>query len=139
MSASDIIIWKNGHGPEKPGASRADKDPVIVWSTRDPLGGLTPAVFEAELRRLLAGRVEEAWIFGSYGTPGFSPDSDIDVFLVQKTGKAFLERALDFCDVLDLVPAMDLLVYTPEEFASLTGDPSPGFWRSAVASMRRVL
>jgi hypothetical protein len=34
---------------------------------------------------------------------------------------------------------MDLLVYAPQEFEKLTGDPSPGFWVSAVASMRRIM
>lgn len=114
-------------------------EPVIIWNTRDPLGGRTPAQFEAELRTRLAGRVEAAYLFGSYGTPEFDRDSDVDLFLVVRTAKPFLERFLDFTDIQDLVPAMDLLVYTPEEFESLTSDPSPGFWTSAVASLRRVL
>ena len=115
------------------------EDPVIIWNTRDPLGGKTPTTFEAELRTLLAGRVEGAYLFGSYGTPGFDRDSDVDLFLVVRTSKPFLERCLDFPDVQDLVPDMDLLVYTPEEFESLTADPSPGFWTSAVASLRRIV
>jgi predicted nucleotidyltransferase len=114
-------------------------EPVIVWNTRDPLGGKTPAEFEGELRRLLVGRVEAAYIFGSYGTPEFGHDSDVDMFIVARTDKPFVERALDYADVMDLVPAMDLLVYTPEEFAKLTEDPTVGFWQSAVASMRKVV
>ena len=50
-----------------------------------------------------------------------------------------MERALDYSDVMDLVPAMDLLVYTPEEFEKLTSEPTVGFWQSAVASMRKVV
>jgi predicted nucleotidyltransferase len=113
--------------------------PVIVWNTRDPLCGRTPAEFEAELRRLLAGRVEAAYIFGSYGTPEFGRDSDVDMMLVLRTDKPFLDRALGFPELYDLAASLDLLVYTPEEFASLTEDPSPGFWTSAVTSMRRIL
>jgi len=112
---------------------------VIIWNTRDPLGGKTPAQFEAELRRLLSGRVEAAYIFGSYGTPDFGHDSDVDMFIVARTEKPFVERALDYSDVMDLVPAMDLLVYTSEEFEKLTTEPTVGFWQSAVASMRRVV
>lgn len=112
---------------------------VIVWNTRDPLGGLTPAQFEAELQTRLVGRVEAAYLFGSYATPKFDRDSDVDLILVVRTAKPFLDRSLDFTDIQDLVPSMDLLVYTPEEFAALTSDPSPGFWTSAVASLRRVL
>ena len=114
-------------------------DPVIIWNTRDPLYGRTPAEFEAEVRRVLQGRVEAAYIFGSYGTKEFGRDSDVDMMLVVKTDKPFLDRAMDFGELLDIVPSMDLLVYTPEEFQSLTSEPSPGFWTSAVASLRRVL
>ncbi len=113
--------------------------PVIVWNTRDPLRGRTPQAFEAEVRRLLAGRVEAAYIFGSYGTPEFGRDSDIDMMLVVRTDKPFLDRALDYPELYDLAAALDLLVYTPEEFASLTEDPSPGFWTSVVASLKRIM
>ncbi|HUW41414.1 MAG TPA: nucleotidyltransferase domain-containing protein [Rectinemataceae bacterium] len=112
---------------------------VIVWNTRDPLGGRSPEEFEAEVRRLLQGRVLAAYLFGSYGTEDFGRDSDIDLILIAETGKPFVERALDFSDLIDLVPDMDLLVYTPEEFSALTIDPSPGFWTSVVASLRRII
>ena len=114
-------------------------EPVIVWNARYPLGGKAPARFEDELRRLLTGRVEATYIFGSYGTPEFGRDSDVDMFIVARTGNPFVERALDYADVMDLVPAMDLLVYTPEEFEKLTAEPTVGFWQSAVTSMRKVV
>jgi predicted nucleotidyltransferase len=114
-------------------------DPVIIWNTRDPLLGRAPVEFEVELRARLAGRVEAAYIFGSYGTADFGRDSDIDMMLVVKTDKPFLDRALDYPELFRLAASLDLLVYTPEEFASLTEDPSSGFWQSAVASMRRIL
>ena len=114
-------------------------EPIIIWNTRDPLYGRTPAEFEAEVRRILHGRVEAGYIFGSYGTTEFGRDSDVDMMLVVKTEKPFLDRAMDFGALLDIVPSMDLLVYTPEEFEKLTGDPSPGFWTSAVASLRKLV
>ena len=49
---------------------------VLVWSTRDPLCGRTVKQFEAALREKLVGRVEQAWLFGSCGTPAFGADSD---------------------------------------------------------------
>lgn len=112
---------------------------VIVWNTRHPLSGRTPEQFEAEARSLLAGRVEAAYIFGSYGTKIFGRDSDLDMMLVTRTDKRFVDRALDFTDLMDLVPDMDLLVYTPEEFERLTNDPSPGFWTSAVRSLKKII
>ena len=114
-------------------------EPVIVWNTREPLYGKTPEQFETELRAKLEGRVEAAYIFGSYGTKDFGRDSDVDMMLVVKTGKPFLDRALDFQELHRLAASLDLLVYTPEEFERLTREPSPGFWTSAVASMRRIL
>lgn len=59
--------------------------------------------------------------------------------LVVDADKPFLERARDYFDVMDLALSMDLLVYTQQEFDTLTSDPSPGFWTSVVATMRRVL
>jgi len=85
MKAKGIIVWRNGVGPERP-RSAADRDgPIIVWNTRDPLGGKTREAFEAGFKQILEGRVLEAWIFGSYGTSAFCRDSDIDVFLVVDT------------------------------------------------------
>lgn len=114
-------------------------EPVIIWNTRDPLGSRTQDQFELEAKRLLRGRVEAAYVFGSYGTKDFGRDSDVDMMLVARTDKPFVDRALDFPDLIDLVPDMDLLVYTPAEFEKLTSDPSPGFWTSVVASMRRIV
>jgi NADPH-dependent 2,4-dienoyl-CoA reductase/sulfur reductase-like enzyme len=111
---------------------------VIVWNSRDPLNGRSPEDFEAELRRLLAGRAIAAYLFGSYGTPEFGRDSDVDLIIVAETERPFVERPLDYSDLIGLVPDMDLLVYTPAEFAQLTTEPSPGFWTSVVASMRRI-
>ena len=36
-------------------------------------------------------------------------------------------------------PALDLLVYTPQEFAHLTENPTLGFWKSVAASLKRFL
>jgi hypothetical protein len=83
--------------------------------------------------------VEAAYTFGSHGTKHFGPDSDVEMLLVVRTEKTFVERAPDFAGIIDLVPGMDLPVYTPEEFQKLPSDPSPGFWTSVAASMRRVV
>ncbi|MEI6387932.1 MAG: nucleotidyltransferase domain-containing protein [Spirochaetota bacterium] len=159
MVADGIIVWANGRGPRQPGENPDDdpiliwgpgapyppgthppeRGPIIVWNSRDPLGGRTKDEFEAEMRRLLAGRVEEAWIFGSYNTESFGRDSDIDVFLITQTDGRFVERALGFQDLRDLVPDMDVFVSTPQEFRKLRSEPSPGFWKSAVETMRRIV
>jgi predicted nucleotidyltransferase len=115
-----------------------ERGPVIVRNERDPLFGMSRERFESRLGSALAGRAIEAFFFGSYGSPDFGPDSDIDIMIVARTDKGFLDRAFDYADLLDILPSMDILVYTPEEFSDLTSDPSPGFWQSAVASLRRL-
>lgn len=52
---------------------------------------------EAILREALAGvgGIEEAFIFGSYGTPAETPLSDIDVFVVGRPDEHMWERIVD--------------------------------------------
>lgn len=112
---------------------------VIEWKTRDPLYGMDSDGLKARLKELLADRVREAWIFGSFAKGGFGTDSDIDLIVVADTDLPFTRRQSLFDDLYSLVPALDLLVYTPAEFARLTADPSPGFWQDVSATMRRLL
>jgi predicted nucleotidyltransferase len=112
-------------------------DSILVKNDRDPLAGLGRADFEARLRAALSGRVLEAWLFGSYVSGGFGPDSDVDLMLVRETDEPFVQRPFAFADLLDIGPRLDILVYTPGEFATLVSDPSPGFWKNVVRSLRR--
>jgi len=112
---------------------------VLSVSGRRPLRGRSLEEFIREVRQLLAGRIEAAYLFGSAGTPQFGRHSDIDLILVAETDTPFIERPLLFEELLDRFPSLDLLVYTPEEFAQLSTDPSPGFWRSVTNSMRRIV
>jgi hypothetical protein len=40
---------------------------------------------------------------------------------------------------MDLLPAIEPLVYTPVEFDKLTADHSAGFWHSVVKIMKRII
>jgi len=111
---------------------------LVKLPARDPLGGVTPDVFIGKLRDLLRGRVCEAYIFGSFGTERFGQYSDVDVLLVLETDRPFLERPLEFADIMDMAPSMDLLVYTPEELSCLLKEDT-GFWGSVKENMLRVL
>ena len=51
----------------------------------------------------------------------------------------FPQRGEDFLDLYDVVPALDLLVYTPQEFALLTENPTLGFWKSVAGTLKRFL
>lgn len=112
---------------------------ILITYNRNPLKGNTPDAFVEKLVSLLSGRVIAAWIFGSFNTSRFSHRSDVDLIIVEETDVPFIERPLLYDDLLDLFPRLDILVYTPREFEKLTSNPSPGFWRSVVAEMRRII
>jgi predicted nucleotidyltransferase len=111
----------------------------LIRITRDPLFGLTRDQLVERFRELLRGRAEAAYLFGSITGADFNKFSDVDLLVVARTEKPFLERAPDFDDLFDVIPSLDLLIYTQEEFAGLTCDPSPGFWRSVTRTLQRIL
>lgn len=88
---------------------------------------------------VLQGRVQEAYVFGSFLTKEFNDQSDLDLILVLETNTPFIDRAKDFLDLLELPNPIDLLVYTPEEFQKLISDPTLGFWVSVKETLHRFL
>lgn len=112
---------------------------ILVKIERDPLSGLTREEYKELLKNKLKGRVVEAYIFGSFNTPDFNRFSDIDLLLVSDTAKPFVERGLDFSDIQDMVPATDILVYTPAEFRKIMSEEPAGFWKSVKGSMVRII
>lgn len=107
----------------------------IVWPSlsRD----LPPDNFEAKLCAMLQGRVERAYVFGSYGTDAFCPGSDVDLILVCETELPFVERPRLFTDLYKLYPRLDLLVYTCSELKAQLSE-STGFWASVKATLREL-
>jgi predicted nucleotidyltransferase len=57
-------------------------------------------------------------LFGSVARGDIHRGSDLDLIIVQETNKKFLSRLEPF--YRDAHIAMDILVYTPEEFAAMT-------------------
>ena len=106
---------------------------AIIWA--DPSKLLPPVNFERDLKVQLKGRVDAAYVFGSYGTPDFGPGSDVDLILIVDTELPFVERPRSFEDLYDLYPRLDLLVYSAEEFDRLLSEPV-GFWASVRSSLR---
>ncbi len=57
-------------------------------------------------------------MFGSYATGKADGYSDLDLVVVLDTNRPFLERGTLLPEIFEVVPVgVDLLIYTPEEFA----------------------
>ena len=68
-------------------------------------------------RLLRTHRVEAAYLFGSWARGEADALSDIDVIVVAKSTRPFVERIRDYPDVIRAPKGIDVLIYTPEEFA----------------------
>ena len=60
-------------------------------------------------------------LFGSLAQGTVGTWSDIDLVLVKDTDKSFLDRIKEVLLLLQPLVGMDILVYTPEEFAEVSG------------------
>ncbi len=94
--------------------------------------------FLGALRPLLDARgAHGAWIFGSHARGTAGADSDIDV-VVAPTGRPFVDRFRGCLPaIVDAGVGVDLLVYTPEEFAGMKAEERP-FLVDALAGARQV-
>ena len=90
------------------------------------------------VRRLLSGRVEQAYLFGSYARNEAADTSDVDVIVVANTRRAWPDRGHDFGDLFAELGPTDLLVYTPAEWEALLDQPT-AFIQRAQAEWIRLL
>ena len=83
--------------------------------------------FLPALRSLLAAQdAHAAWIFGSYARGTARAESDIDLIVVAPTDRPFVERFRDYLPAIaNADVGVDLLVYTPEEFARMQAEERP--------------
>lgn len=81
-----------------------------------------------ELRRRLAphlARARKVIAFGSAARGDADAWSDLDLIIVADTTRPFFERFKDFAGLYDVWPRLDLLIYTPEEFALMVAEERP--------------
>ena len=71
------------------------------------------------------GRARKAIVFGSVARGGADEWSDLDLVIVADTTRPFFERFKDFAGIYDVWSRVDLLVYTPEEFAAMAEEENP--------------
>jgi predicted nucleotidyltransferase len=75
-------------------------------------------------RTVLSGRpdVERAIVFGSAARGTVGPQSDVDLIVVQRTDRRFMDRLDEMYRLLAPEVACDILVYTPGEFERMRAE-----------------
>ena len=70
---------------------------------------------------------EKIILFGSLVSGKTHPGSDIDLAIIKKTRRRFLDRLKDALFAAQPKEGLDILVYTPEEVESMESNQNP-FW-----------
>jgi len=63
--------------------------------------------------------IKKALLFGSCVKGNIGKNSDIDLLIIKDTEKRFLDRIDEIIKIIDPKVAVDVIVYTPEEFEKL--------------------
>lgn len=143
-SQTALIITHRGH-------------PVAVLSAplQSPLGGTapitttSPAVTErhhallAALQKMLPAIIEQyapekIVLFGSLATGQVHEASDIDLMIVKKTTKRWLDRQRDIMRIADPEIATDFFVYTPAELTQGI-QARPHFFQDEILAKGQIL
>jgi len=61
-------------------------------------------------------------LFGSYAKGDWDEESDIDIIVVYRTEKKFMDRLEELYMKWNLPKALDILAYTPDEFSEMMKD-----------------
>lgn len=99
-------------------------------------------LLESELQRYLdllekQYEPEAVLLFGSAAAGEIHEWSDLDLVIVKETDRRFLDRIKDVIQLLQPRVGVDIIVYTPEEFAQLTKERA--FVRDEILGKSRVL
>ena len=79
-----------------------------------------------------------AWLVGSRARGNAVPESDIDVIIVARTDRPFIDRCRDYLPaILAAGVGVDLLVYTPDEFERMRTEEQP-FLSHAMKSAKPI-
>lgn len=65
---------------------------------------------------------EKIILFGSLARGNWDETSDIDLIIVYRTGKPFLDRLKELYLSWNIPRAVDILAYTPEEFEEMVNE-----------------
>lgn len=68
---------------------------------------------------------ERIILFGSHARRNADEYSDLDLVVIKETEERFLDRLKRVFDLIDPDFALDILVYTPQEFARMVEEGNP--------------
>lgn len=77
------------------------------------------------IRGLEAYGAERAILFGSSARGDADRWSDIDLIVIKRTDKRFLDRLAEIIEIIQPDFAFDVFVYTPEEFDRMLEEENP--------------
>lgn len=80
---------------------------------------------ERVLRGLAAYDADKAILFGSAARGDADRFSDIDLIVIKRTDRRFLDRLADVIEAIQPDFSLDVLVYTPEEFERMREEGNP--------------
>ena len=79
-----------------------------------------PEYLKQRINDALVGKnLQRVIVFGSYARGDYDQYSDLDIIIVCNTQLPFVERFRDFHQLFELPMAIELLVYTPQEFEGM--------------------
>jgi len=96
------------------------------------------ALLELIRDNLREKKVIAAYIFGSFAREKEHLWSDIDLIIVKDSSLPFIERPREFFDLLDIGIPLDILVYSPVEFARMINEEN-GFWKEVHSKIIQIL
>jgi predicted nucleotidyltransferase len=86
-------------------------------------------VLQKKIERLVRGLekygAEKGILFGSSARGDIDKWSDIDLIVIKQTDRRFLDRLKDVYEAIEPDFALDVLVYTPEEFEKMKEEERP--------------
>ncbi|MCS7181044.1 MAG: nucleotidyltransferase domain-containing protein [bacterium] len=81
-------------------------------------------LLEEELKKILPyvikGDVEKVILFGSLAKEKVNKKSDLDLIIIKKTKKKYMDRLDEIYSSIKSSIAVDLFVYTPSEFEEMS-------------------
>jgi predicted nucleotidyltransferase len=86
-----------------------------------------PEYLKQRIINALSGKnLQRVIVFGSYARGDYDQYSDLDIIIVCNTQLPFVERFREFHQLFDELPmAIELLVYTPQEFVGMIERENP--------------